>query len=156
MLLDANSALNLLLARGIVPGRIVLWGESLGSGLAVKLAGATEVGALVLEVPYTSLAELIRSKFPFIPARFMLRDRFDCLPGIAAVHSPLFVLAGERDTLIPPAMSRAVFMAGNEPKRMLVVPGKTHNELGTPVAMAEVARFVAGHLDATGRHDAAG
>ena len=89
MLEDAIAGFRHLLARGIAPGRIVLWGESRGSGLAVKVAGQVAVGSLVLEAPYSSLARLIRLKIPFVPAEILLRDRFDCLSGIAAVHNSL-------------------------------------------------------------------
>ncbi len=74
---DAAAALDFLRREGIKSNRLVLYGESLGSGVAVKLAAQRDVAALILEAPYTSVAELAQFHYPFVPAAMLMRDRFE-------------------------------------------------------------------------------
>ncbi len=74
---DGEAALDFLAGRAIGPSQIVLWGESLGSGVAVYLAAMREIGALILEAPFTSVAAVAQRRYPFIPAAWLLHDRFE-------------------------------------------------------------------------------
>ena len=76
LITDARGGLAALRAMGLAPDRIVLWGESLGSGLAVRLAVEQAVGAVVLEAPYTSITDIARARFPFVPVSWLALDRF--------------------------------------------------------------------------------
>ncbi len=131
--LDARAAYELLRARGYAPERIVIWGESLGTALAVRLAeelGAAEgaVAAVVLEAPFTALIDMARRQYPFIPANGLLQDRFDTLARIRAVTAPVLVMHGSEDRLIPPAMGARVAAVAAQ-GRFLLVPGAAHNNL---------------------------
>lgn len=145
---DARAAYTTLRDGGLPASRIVLWGESLGTGVAVKLASEVAVGAVLLESPYTSIADIAQRRFPYIPVAWLLRDRFDLIGRIGAVHAPVLVMTGELDDIVPPAMARAVFAAANQPKAFWYAPGAGHNDLADAGAFDAARAFVAEHWKA--------
>lgn len=114
----------------------------LGTGLAVRLACEVEVGAILLESPYTSIAAVAKRKYPFVPVDWLLRDRFELLNWIGVVVSPVLVMTGGRDHVVPPAMGRTVFTAINSPKDFWFVPGAGHNDLVAAGAFDAVQTFM--------------
>jgi fermentation-respiration switch protein FrsA (DUF1100 family) len=142
---DARAGYAALVASGIPARRIVLWGESLGSGVAVRLAAEMEVGAVLLEAPYTSIAAIARQRFPFVPVDWLLWDRFDLIGRIGSVDAPVLVMAGVQDIIVPPAMSQAVFAAANEPKVFWLAPDAGHNDLVEAGAFDVAQAFVREH-----------
>ncbi|MBE7209423.1 MAG: alpha/beta hydrolase [Gluconacetobacter diazotrophicus] len=133
---DADAALAFLSACGISPHRLLVWGESLGSAVATRLAVSAPPAVLVLETPFTSMTAIGRAMVPFLPVELLLRDRFDSLSRIPRLRCPLLVAAGERDTLTPPAMARTLFDAAPPPKRFLLQPGAGHGELPAAAILA--------------------
>jgi len=125
--LDAEAALEWLQRHA--DGPLVYLGESLGTGVAVELALQHPPQALILEAPYDTLAAVGRHHFPFLPVQWLLRDRFDSASKIAEIRSPLLVLHGERDTVVPLARGRALFDRANQPKRLRQVAKTGHNDL---------------------------
>jgi fermentation-respiration switch protein FrsA (DUF1100 family) len=142
--LDAAAGLAAVQAMGVPAGRIVVYGESLGSGLAVRLAAEqpAAIGALVLESPYTSLLALARLHYPLLPTGLLLRDRYDSLSRIGAVTVPTLILQGGQDRLIPPAMGSALAAAAARPVEVWLAPEGGHNDLGDHGAMEAVAAFL--------------
>ena len=130
---DGRAALAFLAADGVAPDHWVLYGESLGTGVAVQLAseraGESPVGALVLEAPYTSIAEVAGHHYPFVPAGLLVRDRFDSAAKIARVGAPVFIFHGDRDRTIPMRFGKDLFEAAAEPKESLWLKGASHNDL---------------------------
>ena len=125
--------------------RIVYFGESLGSAVAVDLAVEHPPAALILRSPFTSLADMGRLHYPYLPVRLLLRDRYISIDRIADVRSTLLVIAGERDSIVPASHSRRLFEAAREPKRFVVIPGADHNDLEMLTGdrlMREVIGFV--------------
>ena len=105
------------------PDRIVLFGESLGSGVAVRLATEAPPAVMVLRSTFTSLGDLARVHYPWIPTA-LLPDRYPTIDQIGAISVPTLVIAGERDQIVPLANSVRLFHAANEPKRLVIVrPG---------------------------------
>ncbi len=135
---DGHGALDWLEREGIAPARRVLYGESLGTGVAVELALSRSVGALVLEAPFTALAEVGARAYPWLPVRALVRDRYDSLAKIGRLAVPVMVIHGEADRVVPAEMGRALLAAANEPKRGLFLLGVGHDELigtGAPQAV---------------------
>jgi fermentation-respiration switch protein FrsA (DUF1100 family) len=128
---DGRAVLRAALGDGFCPEKIVLFGESLGCAVAVELA-ATEraAGAVVLETPFSSIPEMARAHYPFVP-RFLIRSRFDNAQRIARVSAPKLFLLAERDEVVPPAQGRSLFDLASEPKTLYVIPGAGHNETYT-------------------------
>ncbi len=126
---DARAALAYVLARSDVdPEKLVYYGGSLGSAAAVYLATVREPAALVLRSPFTSMAEVARHHYFFLPVRTLLRDRYPSDERITSLRAPLLVLAGEEDRVVPAKLSRKLFDAASAPKRWFLLPKVDHND----------------------------
>jgi fermentation-respiration switch protein FrsA (DUF1100 family) len=110
------------------PDRMIYFGESLGAGVAAALALEHPPRALVLRSPFTSLADVGHLHYPFLPVRTLLRDRFPVTDHVGRYTGPLLVVAGEVDTIVPPAQSRRVAQAAAGRSRFVLVPGAGHND----------------------------
>ena len=127
---DARAARAFLESRPEIPAeRTVYFGESLGAAVAVALATEHEPAALVLRSPFTSLVDVAKVHYPFLPVGLLLEDRYPSLRRIAGVSCPLLVVAGERDRLVPFEQSRALFDAATaSEKRFVPIEGAGHND----------------------------
>jgi len=139
---DGRAAVGFLDRQGIAPNRIVLYGESLGSGVAVQLATERTPGALVLEAPFSSLVDAGAAHYPIFPVRWVVRDRFDSLAKIGAARAPVLVMHGERDQVVPVGLGRRLLDAAREPKQGVFVPQAGHNDLYDFGAAEAVIAFV--------------
>jgi fermentation-respiration switch protein FrsA (DUF1100 family) len=141
---DARAALSYLLSRRDVnPDRVVYFGESLGSAVATRLAAEHAPAALVLRSPFTSFVDLGRIHYPLLPVRWLLRDRFPSIDVIPSVRSPILIIAGSRDSLVPIEQSRHLYDAATSTKSLFIVEGADHND--------EALVAGAGMIDATVR-----
>ena len=123
---DAQMAYEWLRAKGIAAGRIVLFGESLGSGVAVQVAAEKPVAAVILDSPFTSLPDVAAAHYPFLPVRLLLRDRYLSLAFIGRIKAPLLIVHGEKDRIVPFALGKRLFEAAREPKQFEAFPGIGH------------------------------
>ena len=128
LLNDGAAAYEFAAAR-YAPARIVPWGYSLGTGVAVPLATAHPVGGLVLEAPFTSAVDVAAGAFPLFPVRWLMRDRFHSDRLIGALKVPLLVIHGDKDTVISASLGRRLFDLAPEPKRFVSIAGGTHVDL---------------------------
>jgi alpha-beta hydrolase superfamily lysophospholipase len=126
--LDAEAALDALAARGVGPERVVLWGTSLGSGVAAEMARRGRGARLVLMTPYTSIPELVTNVAPFVPARTLVPDAFDTGSKTSAIGVPTLVIHGDADEIVPFAMGRAIARAIRG-ARLLAIAGGRHGDL---------------------------
>jgi hypothetical protein len=122
--------------------RIVIWGFSLGTGVAVALAAEQPLSKLILEAPYTSLADVAASAFPFAPVRWLMRDPFHSDQRIARVAVPLLVMHGGRDATIPVGLGERLFALAREPKQFVRFPQGGHNDLDQYGAIETARRFI--------------
>jgi len=145
---DARAALGFLGREGVAPNRLVLYGESLGSGVAVELATRRQVAGVILEAPFTSVAEVAQCHFPYVPAARLVIDRFDSRSRIGRVRAPILVLHGESDRVVPVRFGRALFDAAPEPKEGWFVPQAGHEDLarygGLDIVVAFIERRLGG------------
>jgi uncharacterized protein len=126
---DARAVLTWLICRGEDSGRIALYGESLGTGVAMQMATEFHPGAVMLEAPFTSLVDLAPLiVVPPLPGLLMV-DRYDNLGKIAALRAPLLVMHGDQDTTVPVNMGRVLLAAATGDKEGLFVPAAGHNDL---------------------------
>jgi pimeloyl-ACP methyl ester carboxylesterase len=131
---DAEAALNELIQRGVSPAHIILWGHSLGSGPAVRLASEHPVAALVLFGAFTSIPDAAQDTYPYLPVKWIASIRFASIDLMAKVHIPVLIAHSATDTLIPLRHAQRLFAAANEPKRLLVLDGVYTDGLGGHVA----------------------
>ncbi len=125
---DGEAVLAHLATRGFGPGRVVLWGTSLGTGVAAEMARRGLGRALVLVTPYTSIPDLVTSVVPFAPARQIIADCFDTLARSAAIRVPTLVIHGDRDEVVPFWMGQRVAHAIGG-ARFVRVHGGHHGDL---------------------------
>ena len=139
---DAEAAYEF--AHAHVPAkRIVLFGESLGTGVAVVLAATHEIAGIVLDAPFTSIADVGAAAYPFVPVRWALKDRFRSDTRIAEVAAPLLVLHGKQDQVVPVRFGERLFALAREPKRMVRFPRGGHVDLDDYGAPEAVRAFLA-------------
>ena len=122
--------------------RIVLWGFSLGSGVAVALAAEQPIGRLILEAPYTSTSDVAGAMLPFVPVNLLMKDQFHSDQRIAAVTAPLLVLHDERDFAVPIKFGERLYALAPGPKRFVRFPEGGHENLDSYGAMAAVRPFL--------------
>jgi fermentation-respiration switch protein FrsA (DUF1100 family) len=123
---DAKLAYDELRKEGVSPADIILYGESLGTGVAIEVATQKNVAGLILDSPYTSIAELASALYPWLPVNLLLKDRYDSIGRIGDVHVPVLIVHGEADDVIPVEMARRLFVAANEPKEIVTIPRAGH------------------------------
>ena len=126
---DAGTAYEFLTGKGISPESIVLYGESLGSGQAVQLAGQRKVRAVILEAPLTSTVEIARSTYWFLPLKLILTDQFRNIDHISSVRAPLLLIHGKRDEIIPYSHSQRIYEAASSQKHLELIPQADHSDL---------------------------
>ncbi len=126
---DGRAAMAWLATQGIGDGEIVLYGESLGTGVAVQLATEHTVAGLILEAPFTSAVDVGQAAYRWLPVRLLMWDRFDNLSKMGNVTVPLLLIHGEADRVISARYGRRLFEAANEPKTDLFIPGGGHSNL---------------------------
>jgi fermentation-respiration switch protein FrsA (DUF1100 family) len=122
--------------------RIVAWGFSLGSGVAVAIASERQIGKLILEAPYTSTVDVAASLFRFVPVRWLMRDQFHSDERIARVTAPLLVMHGDADPAINIRFGERLFALAREPKQFVRFPGGGHENLDDFGAIETVRHFM--------------
>lgn len=138
---DARATIDFLLQQHIPPARTILYGESLGTGVAVQMATEYNVAGLVLQAAYTSTVTRAAEIYPWLPVRLVMLDRFDSLSKIDRVKAPLLMLHGEQDATIPIAHGRRVFAAATEPKQFIAFPQVQHNDFDSNEISEHVSNF---------------
>ena len=122
--------------------RLVLWGESLGSALALSLAAENPVGRVVLEAPFTSAVDVGAQHYWFMPVRLVMKDRFRSDLRASKVTAPVLVVHGENDMVVPITLGERLYDLLQAPKRFVRVAGGGHNDLGA-FAVARAKQFIA-------------
>jgi len=113
---DANSAILWLKKMGLTEKDIILYGESLGTGVATEIAQNNDYAGLVLETPFTSMVEAAKNFYPYIPVSLLLKDKYDNQNKIKNINTPLLVMHGEIDQIVPFWMGKKIYEIANEPK----------------------------------------
>jgi hypothetical protein len=145
---DAAAARAYLAARPDVDSnRIVFFGESLGTAVAVRLAVEQRPSALILRSPFTSMADLARYHYSALPSRLLLRDRYSTIDRIRDVRVPLLVIAGGRDSIVPIEYSQRLYDVAADPKTLVVLPDADHNDIEL-LAGAEMISAIVRFLEA--------
>lgn len=141
---DAEAYLAFL-TQTIPPPRIALYGESLGTGVAVELAHRhRNIGAVILEVPYASIAETAAQLYPFVPMMDRLvANRFDSIYKIGALTMPKFIMVAEEDRIIPPAEGIRLYQNAPQPKALKIYKRAGHNDIRAIGGLNDVSAFLA-------------
>lgn len=131
--------------QGFDEGNIILAGESLGTGVATKLATEfPRVRAVILETPYTSFVDLARHYYPVFPARLIVRDRYDNLARMADLTGPVLILHGRRDEIVPYAHAERLAQAAQGRAKLVTFDEGHHNDLYNHGAAMVISDFLNG------------
>ncbi len=139
---DARAVLDEMKSRGVAGQALIIYGESIGTGVAVQMAMEYPAAGLILESPYTSTTDVGAWRYPFLPVHYLMWDRFESLQKIGSVHIPLFLAHGEDDRTVPAKFGKALFAAANEPKQAMFMPGLTHKTIYDPAVQAAILAFI--------------
>ena len=113
---DAKSAVRWLMNQGISEENIIIYGESLGTGVATEIAQKKNFAGVILESPFTSMVAAGKSKYPIFPIKLLLKDKYENDKKIKNIMSPILVMHGEADKIVPFWMGEKIFQMANEPK----------------------------------------
>ena len=113
---DAEEAVKWLKEQGLDKKNIILYGESLGTGVATELASKNNFGGIILESPFTSMADTAKIYYPYLPVNLLLKDRYDTKSKIRDIETPILIMHGQKDSIVPQKMGLELFEKANEPK----------------------------------------
>ena len=113
---DAKSAVNWLNLKGIEDKNIILYGESLGTAVAIEIGQNKNFAGIILEAPFTSMVDIGKKHYPFFPVKLLLKDKFDSQKKIKNINSPILVMHGKKDTVVPFYMGEKIYDLANKPK----------------------------------------
>ena len=113
---DAKSAVAWLKSKGVNENNIIIYGESLGTGVATEIAQNKNFAGIILESPFTSMIDAGKNKYPYLPVRLLLKDKYESNKKIKNIKSPILIMHGKVDTLVPFDMGKKMYELANEPK----------------------------------------
>ena len=113
---DGKSAIDWLIKKGLNEKDIILYGESLGTGIATHLAQNKDFAGVVLETPFTSMVDVAKTFYPYIPINLLLKDKFENYKKITYINSPILIMHGELDQIVPFSMGKKIYKMANKPK----------------------------------------
>ena len=114
--IDGISAVNWIINQGVKEKDIILYGESLGTGIATEIAQNKNFAGVILETPFTSMINAAKEFYPYIPVNLLLKDRFENFKKIKNINSPILIMHGEQDTIVPFSMGKKIYQLANDPK----------------------------------------
>ena len=113
---DARSAIRWLISKGVHESNIIIYGESLGTGIATEIAQNKKFAGIILESPFTSMIDAGKDKYPYLPVRLLLKDKYESDKKIKNINSPILIMHGKVDNIVPFHMGKKIYELANEPK----------------------------------------
>ncbi|MDC0477057.1 alpha/beta hydrolase [Pelagibacteraceae bacterium] len=113
---DGEKAVTWLNNRGAISKNIILYGESLGTGVATELGTSNAFGGIILESPFTSIADTAKIYYPYLPVNIILKDRYDSIGKIKNITTPILIMHGKKDNIVPQKMGLKLYEKANQPK----------------------------------------
>ena len=139
---DAKSAKIWLNNNGVKDKDIILYGESLGTAVAVDLASKNKFAGIILESPFTSMTRLAQKYYPIFPVKIILKDKFDSINKIQKINSPILVMHGEEDTIVPFSMGVEIFEKSNTQKSKYFIKNDDHMMNFDQNLISEIQKFI--------------
>lgn len=116
---------------------IILFGNSIGSAIAIQMATEFPISTLILQSPFSSLADVAQYHYFYLPAGRLLNDKFDSMKKVEKIQAPVLILLGKEDRIVPPKLGRKLYNALLHPKEIIEIEGKGHNNLFEPELVIE-------------------
>lgn len=139
---DARAAIEYAKSQGISEDRMIFHGESLGTGVATQMATEYTPRLLTLEAPFTSLANRSQELYFYVPAKWLVWDKFDSISKIGQVNAPVLIMHGTNDTIVPHPHGEKLLAAAREPKKGLFLEGIGHTVIPAQQMVDAIQAFV--------------
>ena len=139
---DAKKAVKWLNERGVETKNIILYGESLGTGVAVEIGQTNKFNSIILESPYTSMIKAAKIYYPYLPVKFLLKDKYDSEKKIKNIKTPILIMHGKKDNIVPFYMGKKLFETANEPKKFLQIEEDDHMLSFNDNLLLEIKNFI--------------
>jgi fermentation-respiration switch protein FrsA (DUF1100 family) len=139
---DADSAFEFLKSKNISSKDIILFGESIGSAVAVNLASKHDFGALILEAPFSSILSMAQKSYWFLPVSLILKDRFEVDKIAPEVTAPVLVMHAKKDYIVPFEEGEKLYSLFNSRKKLIAIDGDFHIALTGDYLMKQILEFL--------------
>ena len=139
---DTKKAVKWLNERGVETKNIILYGESLGTGVAVEIGQTNKFNSIILESPYTSMIKAAKIYYPYLPVKFLLKDKYDSEKKIKNIKTPILIMHGKKDNIVPFYMGKKLFETANEPKKFLQIEEDDHMLSFNDNLLLEIKNFI--------------
>jgi fermentation-respiration switch protein FrsA (DUF1100 family) len=139
---DARSTLDWLKTKGIKEKNIILYGESLGTAVAIETAQNKNFAGIILESPFTSMVELAQKYYPVLPVKYLLKDKYETIKKLSNINSPLLVLHGRLDAIVPFTMGKKLFEQAKKPKFKYFIDNDNHMMRYDQNLLDELKKFI--------------
>ena len=140
--IDGLSAINWITNQGVKEEDIILYGESLGTGIATEIAQNKNFAGVILETPFTSMINAAKEFYPYIPVNLLLKDRFENFKKIKNINSPILIMHGEQDTIVPFTMGEKMYQLANEPKYFYSTKDDDHMMVYDELMIKTLKKFI--------------
>ena len=139
---DARSAVKWLVKQGVIEENIIIYGESLGTGITTEIAQNKNFAGIILETPFTSMVAAGKSKYPIFPIKLLLKDKYESDKKIKNIKSPVLIMHGEEDQIVPFWMGEKMFQMANEPKYSYFTKFDDHMMVYDENLVLELKKFI--------------
>ena len=126
---DGRAYLSYLITSGVHPSQLILFGQSLGTGVATQMAADFPVGGVMLLAPFLSIPKVAQAHFPIFPCSLLAVDRYDNAKKIKNVHAPILIINGSADDIVPPLQGLKLYSLANEPREFHSIENRGHNDI---------------------------
>ena len=123
---DAEAAIKWLNRKEVENNKIILYGESLGTGVAVEIGKKNNFNSIILESPFTSMENAAKIYYPYLPVKLLLKDKYDSLSKITTIKTPILIMHGKKDDIVPFSMGKELFEKANNPKHSYFTTDDDH------------------------------
>ena len=139
---DAKKAVKWLNDRGVETKNIILYGESLGTGVAVEIGQTNKFNSIILESPYTSMVKAAKIYYPYLPVNLLLKDKYNSEKKIKNIKTPILIMHGKKDNIVPFYMGKKLFETANKPKKFLQIEEDDHMLSFNDNLLLEIKNFI--------------
>ena len=139
---DAKASIKWLNEAGVNNNQIILYGESLGSGVAVELGKENNFNGIILESPFTSIENSAKIYYPYLPVKLLLKDRYDSISKIKTINIPILIMHGKKDDVVPFSMGKELFEKANNPKYSYFTTEDDHMMEFNPSLLKKIKDFI--------------
>ena len=140
--IDGRAALSFLIKYQVPLSNTIIYGESLGTGVAVEISRNLRINCLVLEAPFSSMTDVATHHFFYLPTRILLKDHYNSIGKINEITAPIFFVHGEMDSVVPWKFGKRLYDAAPQPKELLLIENANHNNLYEFGASNAIIKFI--------------